>query len=187
VDRCLLYYPQSERHTVRHSHCFRCFLFTVQVTDSSVPRRPAPPINALLVNPFFQFLGTQLQTASPVSPTAARCLSLVEHHPTHPRLPLEYFHRGWGLRIRHQRHYYAAGTYTLTFQATDSSVPPQSATVTLTLGRDDSPCNYHHHSAGGVLNSPYSATIATSGGLGTIFIAPTANTLPPGLAMDLHV
>jgi len=42
---------------------FGAFLFTVQVADSSVPPKTATTNYALLVNPFFQFLGTQLPTA----------------------------------------------------------------------------------------------------------------------------
>jgi len=166
---------------------FGAFLFTVQVTDSSVPPKTTTATYALLVNPFFQFFGTQLATA--FSGVAySNPLPLIGGTPPYSStLTSGVFPSGLGLAndvisgITT-----AAGTYTLTFQATDSSVPPQSATGTLTLGVTTPLAITTTTLPGGVLNSPYSGTIATSGGLGTIIIGPTANALPPGLAMDLH-
>src|SRR5260370_16123911 len=166
---------------------FGAFLFTVQVTDSSVPPKTATTNYALLVNPFFQFFGTQLQTA--LSGVAyGSPLPLIRGTPPYSStLTSGVFPLGLGLAndvISGTTT--AAGTYTLTFQATDSSVPPQSATGTLTLGVTTPLAITTTTLPGGVLNSSYSATIATLWGLRPIFIAPTSNTLPPGLAMDLH-
>ncbi len=166
---------------------FGAFAFTVQVTDSSVPAQTSTITYALLVNPFFQFLGTQLPTAFSgvaytgslpiVGGTAPYASTL-----TGGVLPA-------GLTLANNTitgTTTALGAYPLTFQATDSSVPPQSTTGTLTLGVTTPLTITTTTLPNGALNSSYSATIATSGGLGTIIIAPTASALPPGLTMDLH-
>ena len=76
----------------------------------------------------------------------------------------------------------ALGTYTLAFQATDSSVPPQSTTATLTLGVTTPLAITTTTLPNGAVGASYSAPIATTGGLGTVIFAPTAGTLPPGLS-----
>jgi len=166
---------------------FGAFAFTVQVTDSSAPPKTTTATYALLVNPVFQFLGTQLPTA--LSGVAYNNpLPLIGGTPPYSStLSSGVFPSGLTLANNVISGTTTAfGTFTLTFQATDSSVPPQSATGTLTLGVTTPLAITTTTLPDGVLNSLYSATIATSGGLGTIVIAPTANALPPGLTMNLH-
>jgi len=158
---------------------------TVQVTDSSVPAKTATITYTLVVNPVFQFFGTQLATALSGVPYS-NPLPIIGGTPPYTAtltagiLPS-------GLTLANDTisgMTTALGTYTLTFQATDSSVPPQSTTGTLTLGVTTPLTITTTTLPNGALNSSYSATIATSGALGTIVIGPTANTLPPGLVMS---
>lgn len=160
--------------------------FTAQVADSSTPPKTASFTYALVVLPQFQFFPLQMNTAFSGTPYSA-ALPLVGGTPPYSStmtggiLPA-------GLTFANgtvSGTTTALGTYTLTFQATDSSVPPQFTTATVTLGVTTPLAITTTTLPAGALNSSYSATIGTSGGLGTIVIGPTSVTgLPPGLVFN---
>ena len=76
------------------------------------------------------------------------------------------------------------GTYAFTFQATDSSSTPETATVALTMtvnaGLAVNPATLPQGQAG----TPYSQTIAVTGGLTPYTLTIPANTLPAGLSFN---
>lgn len=166
---------------------FGAFTFTAQVTDGSKPTPKTGTFTyALVVLPQFQFFPLELTTA--FSGTAySASLPIVGGTPPYTStltggiLPA-------GLTFANgtiSGTTTALGTYSLTFQATDSSVPPQSTTATLTLGVTTPLAITTTTLPNGALGSSYSGTIATSGGLGTIVVGPTTTTgLPPGLVFN---
>ncbi|HET8925758.1 MAG TPA: kelch repeat-containing protein [Candidatus Acidoferrum sp.] len=161
---------------------FGGFAFTVQVTDSAVPPKTASFTYALVVLPQFQFFPLQMATALSGTPYTGNLPLVGGTLPytsmlTAGTLPA-------GLTFTNgtvSGTTTALGTYTLTFQATDSSVPPRSATGTLTLPVTTPLAITTTTLPNGSLGASYSAPIATTGGFGTIVLSPTAGNFPPGL------
>lgn len=81
----------------------------------------------------------------------------------------------------------ASGTTTFTVGASDLSVPPQvqQQVLTLTVGASAPPVTITTTSLpGGMVNSPYSATLQSSGGFPPVTWSVVAGTLPAGLSLD---
>jgi 6-phosphogluconolactonase (cycloisomerase 2 family) len=170
---------------------FGAFPITVQVTDSSVPAKSATITYGLIVLPQLQFLGNQLVTAFSGTPynnslplvggTAPYTITL-----TMGTLPA-------GLVFTPASSTFptgqisgtttVVGNYTLTFQATDSSVPPQSTTGTLTLGVTTPLTITTTTLPNGSLGASYSAAISTTGGIGTVTFVPPSGARPPGVTI----
>ena len=164
---------------------FGAFAFTVQVTDSSVPPKTGTSTFVLLVSPIFQFFGPQLPTALSGVAYSNSLPIIGGTSPYSSTLTVGVLPAGLNLANNTiSGTTTALGNYSLTFQATDSSVPPQTTTGTLTLGVTTPLTITTSTLPNGALNSSYSATIASSGGLGSILFGPTSNTLPPGLTMS---
>jgi N-acetylneuraminic acid mutarotase len=173
---------------------FGAFPITVQVTDSSVPPKSATITYGLIVLPQLQFLGNQLVTAFSGTPynnslllvggTAPYTITLAAgtlpaglvFTPASSTFPTGQIN---GTTT-------AVGNYTLTFQATDSSVPPQSTTAALTLGVTTPLTITNSTLPNGSLGASYSATVSTTGGLGTLVFGVASGSLPPGVTMGFQ-
>ena len=78
----------------------------------------------------------------------------------------------------------AAGTFTFTVTATDSGTPAQTATQQLSITMNPKLTITTTSLAGASLNKSYSATLASTGGVGTISWTVTTGSLPVGLTLS---
>ncbi|MGB7137652.1 MAG: putative Ig domain-containing protein [Acidobacteriaceae bacterium] len=76
------------------------------------------------------------------------------------------------------------GTYTFTFQATDNSSTPETATVALTMTVSAGLAVNTATLPQGEIGTPYSQTIAVTGGLTPYTLTIPANSLPAGLSFN---
>jgi len=133
VDRCLLVLPSVRTAYCRPPTVFGAFLFTVQVTDSSVPPKTAPPITALLVNRF-----PVPRHAIADGPLRCRLQQPAASHWWNTTLLITLtsgvFPSGWGLRITSSAALLRRPVLTPLLPGHGFLGAPQSATVTLTLG-----------------------------------------------------
>jgi len=78
----------------------------------------------------------------------------------------------------------AAGTVPFTVTATDSGTPPQTVNQPLSITINPQLAITTTTLPNGVVSAPYSASLQSSGGVGTITWSVTSGTLPAGLSMS---
>lgn len=162
------------------------FPITVTVTDSSSPAKIGSANFTFVVASALQFTATQM-------PSALSGAAYSQLLPVSGGVPPYTSSAGTGLPAGLSLNSTtgiisgtttALGTFTFTATVTDSFAPPQKVTQTLTLVVVAPLAITTTTLPNGTVGSPYSATITTTGGSGTVSFAISAGALPLGLSLS---
>jgi len=162
------------------------FPITVTATDSSSPAKTGSASFVFVVASALQFTATQM-------PSALSGVAYSQLLPVSGGVPPYTSSAGTGLPAGLSLNSTtgiisgtttALGTFTFTATVTDSFAPPQMATQTLTLVVVAPLAITTTTLPNGTVAAPYSATISTTGGSGTVSFAVSAGALPAGLTLS---